>query len=182
VDIAVVGGARRRASVIGMGATDQAFASPQERWVGVSPRLRTMRRLELGAIAVVIAAGVAVAFAAAGSIAGAVMGAVGVALFAAAGFIVVGRNYDSWGYAERGADLLVTHGVMVRRLVVVPYGRMQLVDVTAGPIERRFGISTLRLHTASAGTDARIHGLTAAEATRLRDRLAALGESQSAGL
>ena len=97
-------------------------------------------------------------------------------------FVVIGRNYDSWGYAERGADLLVTHGVMWRRLVVVPYGRMQLVDVTAGPIERKFGISTLRLHTASAGTDARIHGLTAAEATRLRDRLAALGESQSAGL
>jgi uncharacterized protein len=59
---------------------------------------------------------------------------------------------------------------------------MQLVDVAAGPIERKFGISTLKLHTASAGTDARIRGLTASEATRLRDRLAALGESQSAGL
>lgn len=165
-----------------MTATDQAFASPEEPWVKVSPQLRTMRRIELGAIAVVIAAALAASFAAAGSSASAVMAAIGVGLFAAAGFIVVGRNYDSWGYAERGADLLVTHGVMVRRLVVVPYGRMQLVDVTAGPIERRFGISTLRLHTASAGTDARIHGLTAAEATRLRDRLAALGESQSAGL
>lgn len=165
-----------------MTPTDQAFASPVGRWVAVSPRLRTMRRVELGAIAVVVAAGVAVGFAVVGSIAAGVMGAAGVALFAAAGFIMIGRNFESWGYAERGADLLVTHGIMVRRLVVVPYGRMQLVDVTAGPIERWFGISTLRLHTASAGTDARIHGLTAAESTRLRDRLAALGESQSAGL
>jgi membrane protein YdbS with pleckstrin-like domain len=103
-------------------------------------------------------------------------------LAAAGAFNAVGRNYASWGYAERAEDLLVTHGVLLRRLVVVPYGRMQLVDVTAGPIERKFGIATLRLHTAAAGTDARIHGLTPAEAARLRDRLAALGEAQSAGL
>jgi uncharacterized protein len=160
----------------------EAFAPPGERWVGVSPRLRAMRRTEVVVIAAVVAIGLGVIFAAAGSVSGAVMAVVGIVLLGAAGLIIVGRNYTSWGYAERGADLLVTHGVLVRRLVVVPYGRMQLVDVTAGPIERKFGISTLRLHTASAGTDARIHGLTAAEANRLRDRLAALGESQSAGL
>jgi uncharacterized protein len=160
----------------------EAFAPPGERWVGVSPRLRAMRRAEVAVIAVALAIALGVILAAAGSVSGAVVAVVGMLLLGAAGLIIVGRNYVSWGYAERGADLLVTHGVLVRRLVVVPYGRMQLVDVTAGPIERKFGISTLRLHTASAGTDARIHGLTAAEATRLRDRLAALGESQSAGL
>jgi membrane protein YdbS with pleckstrin-like domain len=95
---------------------------------------------------------------------------------------VVDRNYRSWGYAERAEDLLVTRGVLFRRLVVVPYGRMQLVDVTAGPVERRFGIATVRLHTASAGTDASIRGLPPDEAARLRDRLAALGEARSAGL
>jgi len=160
----------------------QAFAPPGETWVGVSPKLRAMRRTVIGVVAGLLAVGLAVAFVAAGSVISALFAVIGIVLFAAAGFIIVGRNYASWGYAERGADLLVTHGVLIRRLVVVPYGRMQLVDVTAGPIERRFGISTLRLHTASAGTDARIHGLTAAEANRLRDRLAALGESQSAGL
>ena len=148
----------------------------------VSVRLRAMRRAVLGVVGVVAAVLAAVALTIAGSVLAAVVTVVVVIAICAALFVVIGRNYDSWGYAERGADLLVTHGVMWRRLVVVPYGRMQLVDVTAGPIERKFGISTLRLHTASAGTDARIHGLTAAEATRLRDRLAALGESQSAGL
>jgi membrane protein YdbS with pleckstrin-like domain len=160
----------------------EAFASPVENWVRVSAKLRTMRRVMLGVAGAVVAVLAAVVAAMAGSALAAVVTVVVVLGICAAAFIVVGRNYDSWGYAERGADLLVTHGVMWRRLVVVPYGRMQLVDVTAGPIERKFGISTLRLHTASAGTDARIHGLTAAEATRLRDRLAALGESQSAGL
>jgi membrane protein YdbS with pleckstrin-like domain len=160
----------------------EAFASPVENWVRVSVRLRTMRRVVLGVVGIVLAVAAAVAFVIAGSVLAAVVAVVVVLGIGAAVFVVVGRNYESWGYAERGADLLVTHGVMWRRLVVVPYGRMQLVDVTAGPIERKFGISTLRLHTASAGTDARIHGLTGSEATRLRDRLAALGESQSAGL
>jgi membrane protein YdbS with pleckstrin-like domain len=160
----------------------EAFASPVETWMCVSVRLRTMRRALLVALSVVVALVAAIVSVIAGSGLAAVVAVVLVLAGCAAAFVVIGRNYDSWGYAERGADLLVTHGVMWRRLVVVPYGRMQLVDVTAGPIERKFGISTLRLHTASAGTDARIHGLTASEANRLRDRLAALGESQSAGL
>ena len=40
-------------------------------------------------------------------------------------------------------SLLVTSGIMFRRLVIVPYGRMQLVDVTAGPIDRSMGITTV---------------------------------------
>jgi membrane protein YdbS with pleckstrin-like domain len=160
----------------------EAFASPVESWVRVSVKLRTMRRALLVAMGVLVALVAAVVSVIAGSVLAAVVAVVVVLAICAAAFVVIGRNYDSWGYAERGSDLLVTHGVMWRRLVVVPYGRMQLVDVTAGPVERKFGISTVRLHTASAGTDARIRGLTAAEATRLRDRLAALGESQSAGL
>lgn len=161
---------------------DEAFAPPGERWVAVSPRLRTMRRTVVSVVAVVIAAVIAVACSAAGFVVAAVSVALAVLAVAALTVVIIDRNYRSWGYAERADDLLVTHGVLVRRLVVVPYGRMQLVDVTAGPVERKFGISTLRLHTASAGTDARIHGLEAPEAARLRDRLAALGESQSAGL
>ena len=51
-----------------------------------------------------------------------------------------------------------------------------------GPAERLFELSTLHLHTAAAATDARIPGLEAAEAARLRDRLAALGEARAAGL
>ena len=91
-------------------------------------------------------------------------------------------NYRSWGYTERADDLLVTHGVLFRRLVVVPYGRMQLVDVTATFVERWLGIATVRLYTAAATTDARIPGLRAPDAARLRDRLAEKGEARSAGL
>src|SRR5262249_28233876 len=95
---------------------------------------------------------------------------------------VMGRRYRSWGYAEREDDLLVRRGVMFARLSVVPYGRMQFIDVTAGPLERAFGLATVRLHTAAAATDARIPGLEREEAARLRDSLAELGEAQAAGL
>jgi membrane protein YdbS with pleckstrin-like domain len=108
---------------------------------------------------------------------------------AAAGLVLVGlvlvaveRRWAAWGYLERADDLLVRRGVLVRRTSVVPYGRMQYVDVTAGPLARRYGLATVTLHTAAAATDASVPGLLAAEASRLRDRLAALGEARQAGV
>ncbi|GAA2233618.1 PH domain-containing protein [Streptomyces nogalater] len=92
------------------------------------------------------------------------------------------RNWRSWRYAERADDLLISRGVLWREETVVPYGRMQLVEVTSGPVERRFGLATVQLHTAAAATDATIPGLDPAEAERLRDRLTELGEARSAGL
>lgn len=92
------------------------------------------------------------------------------------------RAIRSYGYAERERDLLVRHGRIIRRLSIVPYARMQFVDVTAGPLERMFGIATVRLHTAAAASDAMIPGLEPPEATRLRDRLAALGEDRGEGI
>jgi membrane protein YdbS with pleckstrin-like domain len=94
----------------------------------------------------------------------------------------VRNRIRSWAYTERDEDLIVERGVLIRRLSVVPYGRMQFVDVTAGPVDRAFRLATVRLHTAAAASDARIPGLERAEAARLRDRLAALGEAKAAGL
>jgi uncharacterized protein len=96
--------------------------------------------------------------------------------------VLVVRSVRSWGYAERAEDLLVRHGIFVRRLSIVPYARMQFVDVTAGPLERALGLATVSLHTAAAASDASVPGLEGDEATRLRDRLAALGEIRTEGL
>ena len=96
--------------------------------------------------------------------------------------VVTIRAVKAWGYAERDNDLLVRHGLLVRRLSIVPYARMQYVDVTAGPLERAFGLATVQLHTAAAASDARVPGLPPAEAARLRDRLTALGEDRAEGL
>jgi len=150
-------------------------------WSRPSPGLWRMRLTELliaGAIILLIAVGSAARNG--GSAMGIAALVVLVVMVAVASFV---RNrYRTWGYLERDEDLLVRRGVMIRRLSVVPYGRMQFVEVTAGLVERLFGLSTVKLHTAAAHSDARIPGLEAAEAARLRDRLAALGEAKAAGL
>lgn len=99
-----------------------------------------------------------------------------------AGWVVVGRGARAIGYLEREDDLMVRHGLLFRTVVVVPYGRLQYVDVTAGPLERALGISTVQLHTAAAATDATIPGLPPHEAARLREALAARGRARLAGL
>ncbi|ANC32538.1 PH domain-containing protein [Isoptericola dokdonensis] len=96
--------------------------------------------------------------------------------------LVIPRQVRALGYAERDDDLLIVKGILFRQLVVVPYGRMQFVDVNAGPLARRFGIATVQLHTAAASSDAEIPGLAPQEAERLRDRLTARGEAKLAGL
>jgi membrane protein YdbS with pleckstrin-like domain len=96
--------------------------------------------------------------------------------------IFVPRNWRSWGYVEREDDLYITHGVMFRNLIAVPYGRMQLVEVESGPLERAYGLASVTLKTANPETGARIPGLTPEEATRLRDRLTELGEAHASGL
>ena len=141
-----------------------------------------MRRAEAATVTVVSAACVGLVFLGAqGPLAGLVsVGVVVVGGAALAWFLR--RRVRAWRYLERGEDLLVARGVLVRRLSVVPYGRMQFVEVTAGPIERLFQLATVKLHTAAAASDARIPGLETEEAGRLRDRLTELGEAMAAGM
>jgi len=151
-------------------------------WNVPSPRLRVLRRYEVlaGTLALMIlAAGVSIALGAGAVAAGAV---VGLAIAGSIADVVAGRRVRAWSYAERAEDLLVRRGVMFRRTSVIPYGRMQYVEVTAGPFERGFGLATVQMHTAAAASDARIPGLAAAEAARLRDQLTSLGETHAMGL
>ena len=159
----------------------EPFDPPGEPWVRVSPKLATLRRLLSIGLGALVLVGLTVLAAMAATWVAVVVAVVGVAALAW-GWVVVGRSVRSWGYAERADDLLVTRGVLNRQLVVVPYGRMQYVDVHAGPLEQLFRIASVHLHTASPGTSARIPGLPALEAARLRDRLTSLGEAQAAGL
>lgn len=142
----------------------------------------TARQVEIGVVALIVVLPVTLGLLAAGETTAAVASAAGLLAVAVAFYAVIHGRYRAWGYAEREDDLLVRRGVMVRKLSIVPYGRMQFVDVTAGPVDRMFKLATVQLHTASAATDARIPGLAVEEAHRLRDRLAALGEAQAAGL
>lgn len=157
-------------------------AADEQQWLRPSPGLWRMRRAEVATFTAVLAAVLALIFLGTlGGLAALLTLAVVFALGAVLSWFVR-RRYRAWRYQERHEDLIVARGVMVQRLSVVPYGRMQFVEVTAGPIERLFQLSTVKLHTAAAASDARIPGLERTEAARLRDRLTELGESMAAGM
>jgi len=150
-------------------------------WRRVSPKLITVELISRTVWVVVLLAGLLVGWLLAEHWLWPAGMALVVVLAVWRSFVTV-RAVRAWGYAERDNDLLVRHGLVIRRLSIVPYARMQYVDVTAGPLERAFGLATVQLHTAAAATDARIPGLPPGEASRLRDRLTALGEDRAEGL
>lgn len=163
---------------------EELFAAPDEtQWRRLTPNYRSLRRLT-SAIAIGIVFGVPALIV--GLTTGlwwltGVIVLVGAAILVVR-WVVVGRNWASWGYLEREDDLYITHGVLFRTLITVPYGRMQLVEVRSTPLQRAYGLATVQLVTASASTDAAIPGLLPDEAARLRDRLSQLGEARASGL
>lgn len=96
--------------------------------------------------------------------------------------VLAARRARSIGYVLRDDDLMFRRGLFFSRLVAVPYGRMQLIDVQQGPIARALGLASLKMVTAAAITGVQIPGLPVAEAERLRDHLIAVAESRRAGL
>lgn len=92
------------------------------------------------------------------------------------------RRVRAIGYILREDDLLFRRGIMFERVIAVPYGRLQLVDVTRGPLLRALGLSTLKFVTASATTGVQLPGLLAEDAETLRDRLVQLAETRRSGL
>lgn len=81
-----------------------------------------------------------------------------------------GRRYRSWGYRVEEDELHIQHGLWTRVRTIVPFGRVQHIDVAQGPIERQFGVARLILHTAGTRSSAvGLPGLESGEAERIRD-------------
>lgn len=79
-------------------------------------------------------------------------------------------RYASYKVDAQGVE--IRRGVVWRSVVNVPRSRVQHTDVSQGPLERRFGLSTLIIHT--AGTDhamVSVNGLDHATALAIRDHL-----------
>ena len=92
------------------------------------------------------------------------------------------RQARAYGYQLRHDDLVFRRGILWQRMVAVPYGRMQLIDITHGPLDRGFGIAQLKLVTAAASTGVVIPGLTQQAAEHLRDTLVDVAETRRTGL
>ncbi len=73
------------------------------------------------------------------------------------------------GYALRDKDIIYKSGVFWRTVTAIPFNRIQHVEKSSTPLDRRFDIATLQLFTAGgSGGDLKIHGLSATVAEQLR--------------
>ncbi|MDE0545182.1 PH domain-containing protein [Microbacterium sp. C7(2022)] len=150
-------------------------------WHQISPKYVTVQFISSGFIlAIVVTATLVLALAMHqwwAWIPGGILTAILVATLA-----VLPRQARSIGYQLREDDLVFRRGILWQRFVAVPYGRMQLVDITHGPLDRMFAIAQLKFVTAAASTGVEIPGLPQQTAETLRDHLIAVAESRRTGL
>lgn len=100
----------------------------------------------------------------------------GVAVFLAL-FIIIRiplARYNARGYQISHDRLRVVRGIMWHSDTIVPFGRVQHIDVNQGPIERALGIATMTLHTAgSHNASVRLPGLGHELAIQMREEIRA---------
>ena len=85
-------------------------------------------------------------------------------------FFIQERSFHLRAYAIREHDILYRHGWIVQRIHACPVNRIQHCSSDAGPLERKFKLSSLTLFTAgTSGADLRISGLRTQIAENIRD-------------
>ena len=82
--------------------------------------------------------------------------------------------WRSWQFRIGDGALHLRHGVLTRRESTIPFHRVQHIDLEAGPLERRFRLTSLILRTASASSDSTVPGIDADDADELRARILTL--------
>lgn len=85
-----------------------------------------------------------------------------------------GRQWRAWGYTVAPEELRLRYGMLTEVQTLVPFVRVQHIDVSQGPLERTFGVARLILHTAgTANSTVVLPGLAHARAELLRDEIRA---------
>lgn len=84
------------------------------------------------------------------------------------------RRYRSRGYDLSADRLRVVKGVLFHVDTTVPFGRVQHLDVEQGPLERLYGLATLKLHTAGThNASVSLQGLAHEGALGMREAIRA---------
>ncbi|MBN8574428.1 MAG: PH domain-containing protein [Candidatus Kapabacteria bacterium] len=87
--------------------------------------------------------------------------------------------YDNSSFAFGQEDIRFRTGYIFLREVLVPYPRIQHIDIHQGPIERYFNLSSLIIHTAGqSGDSIKIPGLQTEYAEHLRTYLKSFIKSE----
>jgi membrane protein YdbS with pleckstrin-like domain len=87
-------------------------------------------------------------------------------------YFYIGAAYRHFSYAMNDHGLYINRGVFWRRKIVVPRNRVQHTDVTQGPLERKYELSELIVHTAGTrNASVRLPGIFFKDAEVLRESL-----------
>jgi membrane protein YdbS with pleckstrin-like domain len=85
---------------------------------------------------------------------------------------LVKLQWERWRYEVTDHEVILSWGVWTQTRRFVPRDRIQHVDITSGPLARKFGLSHVHLYVAGAhGAVGGIPGLTHDEAEELRGML-----------
>ncbi len=91
-----------------------------------------------------------------------------------------GIEYRHKSYRVNGHRVEIRKGVVWRQVLDVPRSRVQHTDVEQGPIERRFGIAHLVIHTAGTmNASVTMEGLRYETAIAIRDLLVSTGRGDA---
>lgn len=87
-------------------------------------------------------------------------------------FLLPRRRYNRWGYAMSEGQIQIVRGYLFYTDTIVPFNRVQHIDVGQGPLERLFGLSSLILHTAGThNSTVVLPGLRRHTAEEMRDTI-----------
>lgn len=145
-------------------------------WQAMDPRFRN-RKLAEGAIALIfilLASGGLQSILSTASASGGASVSFGwlwlIALFVAIpGLVWPFVSVPKIAYAVRDKDIIYKSGVFWRTVTAIPFNRIQHVEKSSTPLDRRFNVATLQLFTAGgSGGDLKIHGLSAETSESLR--------------
>ena len=139
----------------------------------LDPAYKTVLRIEAVIFALLIMIAISVASLAVSDI---ILWA-GIPALLVVGYLVVRLPYRRWasrGYSLAEERLRFVKGVLFHADTVVPFGRVQHIDVQQGPLERAFDLATLTVHTAG-NHNASVHvpGLKHADAVAMRETIRA---------
>lgn len=88
------------------------------------------------------------------------------------GWRYANASYARTAFALTSVGLRIQRGILWRSETLVPRSRVQHIDLNRGPLDRRFGLATLKLYTAGTKlASVALDGLPDARATELRDAL-----------
>ena len=93
----------------------------------------------------------------------------GLLLLATLSIALINKSFRVKGLAIRNKDIIYKSGLIFKKITTIPFNRVQHVEINQGPIEKRFGLSTLEVFTAGGvASDLKVPGLKYHTAQQLR--------------